>query len=348
MEKSINKKTPTSNTGVIPTKRDGLRFHIDWLQGTFPMIRFNKMRYMACKLLGGGKFEKRDTGICLFKHAYEHPLGVIMAHGKIIPKSKGLVDEELAYIQIPGSVLSCVPLVKVKEFIYCAYEFNSFKATRDDLTFDDYTKEIIDLDNIKKAVDKYWFTGFSKKTFKWTEQGVKGFKGKSATFGNRGSKGSGKRVLMYEKTKESDGKVDSNRLEVSLYKNHADQSLKQLAYAPIEEWGEIFIGWISGAIDFRKRQGEEDKNPARRQRVSWWKKIVDGVEKIKPDIEYASQSLDKTINWVYKQVAPILAALSVGLGSEFMEEVIKDGKTRFKEKHYWLINCANNPLCNST
>ena len=304
-----------------------LEFRVDWIQGTLHVEKLEKAQRIVVEILGERKefaeeeakeiekkieeenpketveFEERPYGIRYFEKSYRHPSGVIAGEGHRKP-GKMKLDENVAYLEIPGSVLSKMKQSKVRKLMCALQEECKFKSTRVDVAMDDYAKTF-DVRTVARAKDKHHYKGFGK-TGKHIKNGRNGSLGEMVTFGERGSRGGGKRMCYYDKSIESKGKIDAMRIELSCYKHYAEQIYKHLCAVEVGVWGELIGGWISGAIDFRRRRGEKDKNPGRRRRLGWWAKIVKGFAQIKPGRTYTPDSIEKVKACLVKQVAPSL------------------------------------------
>ena len=355
-----------------------LEFRVDWIQGTFPVEKLEKAKRIVVKILREIKrekfteeeikeiekrikeenpkeiveFEERPYGIRYFEKSYRHPSGVIAGVGHKKP-GKMLLDESVAYLEVPGSVLSTMSQSRVRKLMNALLKECKFKCTRVDVAIDDYTKTF-DVRTVALAKDKHHYKGFGN-TGQHIKNGRNGSLGEMVTFGNRGSRGGGKRICKYDKSIESKGKIDAMRIELSCYKHYALQLFEHLCAVEVIAWGELIGAWISGAIDFRRRQGEKDKNPGKRRRLGWWAKIVKGFAQIKPGREYTPDSIEKVKAWLVKQVAPSLAVMAhrmwgeakeedqlrefmYGEFVEFLLELLVNGESRFKDKHHYLIN----------
>ena len=339
MIKQNTEKTPLSNTGVIPTKRTGLKCRVDWIQGTLPTKYLKSVMSLAEKLIGKGCFEKQPYGIKYFEDSYKHPTSAVLGRGRRLPN--GLVDDELSYIQLSGSVVSACPVTRLRKFMRVLFKKYKFSPTRIDLAIDDYDKKL-DLNAILRAGNQHKYTGFGN-TLDVKTKGRNASKGFTVSFGNRGSIGGGKCVNFYDKSLESNGVIDSIRVEFSFYEHYCYQAYRDLCYSPIARWGYVIGSWISGGIDFRNRRGEKDKNPGRRPRLKWWSRIVEQFDKIKPDVEYEIKSIEKLEKWMFRQVAPTLAVIFNCYLADwekfeiFIWQLLFDGESRFREKHKWLI-----------
>lgn len=337
----IAKKTPSGKTGVTRAEKLVRIYRIDWLQGTFPSRYFDKVIFFVTKFLDKGEFEELHKGLRYFERAFRHSSGAILGLGKM-----NLVGgADLAYLELSGSVLGIYKQSRLRKLMRILRKKFNFKCTRIDLCIDDFSRSL-NIYQIKRATDKLHYVGFGD-TVKFIEFGRKGSRGLSISFGRRGSSGGGKYLVIYDKGLESKGKIDSIRVELSCYDRYAVQSFDQFCDLPYLCWGDIILGWISGAIDFRRRKDKDDTDPGRRPRLPWWKKFVSDAVPLKPSFEYKPDSLERIKNWFHSQIAPSLCVLMNGLGKEdvknfwdFFWEVVIDGESRLKDKHRYLIAMA--------
>ena len=350
--------TPSTNSGVISTfdvnkqvistdnnlELTGLRCKVDWVQATFPSKYVSDVRHYLNLLLGRsqGGFEATGHGIKFFDKAYRHPTGAIVAEG--LRQQNCQVDRSLAYVELSGGVLDFCSQTRLRKFLKVAIQKFEMKFTRGDLTIDDFDKRL-NIPLAKSAADKNNYTGF-RNSVKYIESGRNGERGCSISFGRRGSAGGGKYFVIYDKSKESKGAIDSIRYELSIYGGIADFALRQLAFAPFASWGYWIGSFISGSIDFIERIDRDDKNPQRRSRLPFWHEIIGDYEKIKPVSSYKIVSADELEEWVRFQVAPSLATIFLarqrkygeGAFEKFIEEMIADGKQRLRKKHLFMLD----------
>ena len=339
-------KTPIGNTGVNATKKTAkktaqpIEFKVDWLQGTFKTKYLEKIHQKLQTLFGGGQFEQRHTGIRYFETSHIHPSGAITGTG--LKKPKAETDYSFSYLQLSGDTLSQCKQTKLRKFMLYLARKCDFNCTRVDDAIDDYN-HYINFKTLHKIIDKNDYVGFGD-TAKMHYSGRKGNRGLTGSFGNRGSAGGGKYLVIYDKFKESLGKINAIRIELSCYDIYAKQNFEQLASLPYCAWGQIIKGWISGSIDFVKRKHENDKNPGRCKRYAFWNKIFKDTVKLTPSREYPKQTIEKILSWFRKQIASCLAVLINVLGKDdvqnfwdFFWEIVLDGELRFKDKHRYLI-----------
>jgi len=149
---------------------------------------------------------------------------------------------------------------------------------------------------------------------------------------------------MYDKEAESGGKIKSNRIELSLYGYRAQQAARHLAFSPLVNWGEIIKSWICSSIDFRERQGEDDKYPSLRPRLDFWEWFAEGTFRIEPDIPYKISTIEGKIKFL-KRIAPTIALvvnaiLKKGSYDDLIYELFAlcfDGEARFTKYHLHLL-----------
>ena len=340
--KTTSNLTPTTNSGVgavkSSIKNSGLAFRIDWFQGTFPTIHLNRVKKYLCDYIGFGKFEERMTGISFFDKSAVHPSGAVLGMGR--KKGKGKIDHGLCFLQLSATVISYGdPLKMYNLMVKLHHHIPSLKCTRLDLAVDDFDKKI-SIQEVKEAVDNHHYIGFHD-CVRYIESGRAGSKGKTVSFGKRGSNGSGKYLTFYEKFLESKGKIDSIRVELALYKYSAVQCFEQLVSSSFDSWKSIFLGWISGAVDFRERQGDDDKNPGRRDRLSFWDDFISGFDKIKPVFNYPPKLIDDVKEFLL-YIAPTISTVfrSFSRPSDFdlwFGELLEHGFSRMSERHFHIL-----------
>ena len=338
-------ETPTSTTGVN-SKEDshlesGLKCRVDYLSVTFNVGYLDLVFSLVSSLLGGLPFEKRNFGIQYFLESYRHPTGAIIGVGRRRPYLPP--DYTLAYLELKGEHLAPVSMSRIRKLLRVLLGRADANISRIDLTIDDYEKRF-GLKEVDEAADNFYFTGFRRSTYDSRKIGVRGYRGRQLIWGNRGKSGSGKRLTMYDKEAESGGKIKSNRIELSLYKYRANQAARHLAFSPLVNWGEIIKSWICSSIDFRERQGEDDKYPGLRPRLDFWKWFAEGTFRIEPDIPYKISTIEGKIKYI-KRIAPTIALvvnaiLKRGSYDDLIYELFAlcfDGEARFTKYHLHLL-----------
>ncbi|MGK7893260.1 MAG: replication initiation factor domain-containing protein [Xenococcus sp. (in: cyanobacteria)] len=337
--------TPLSSTGVNSTSKSevsvqSLQVTVDWFQCTFDTKYLDFVISIVTTFLGSGEFEKQNHGIYYFKNAWKHPTGVVIASG--LKRPSGDIDPNYSYLELKGVHLSPFPVTRIRKLIRVLLGKAKCSVTRIDLTIDDYQKRI-DIDEVRWAYDNHKVIGF-RNTGEYKSFGKRGDVGKQMSFGRRGKKGGNKRFVIYDKSKESKGKIDSIRMELNLYQEFAQQAAKDIAYNNVNVFGVIVHGYICGAIDFRDRQGKEDKNPGRRERLNFWKWFADDVPHIVCSLPYKVQHVDKLIKW-FEFLAPSFYVVMSVLLNRYDQEgydvwfwnMVFDGERRLSSRHKYLL-----------
>ncbi len=120
-----------------------------------------------------------------------HPSGVIAGVGHRKP-GKMKLDENVAYLEVPGSVISTMKQSRVRKLMIALKEECEFKCTRTDVAVDDYAKTF-DVRTVAKAKDKYHYTGFGNTGRFGIEEMFRDFK--SGGYNLEGTKVSDKRLM---------------------------------------------------------------------------------------------------------------------------------------------------------
>jgi hypothetical protein len=140
-------------------------------------------------------------------------------------------------------------------------------------------------------------------------------------------------VRVYDKGAESGGEIDAIRLEIQLRDEAAQTVVKQLWRG---NWGKVWAERLVQMVDFRDRSASALVN--RCPRMEWFKGIVGDAEKATAYEARPVTSAEKADNWLHRQVAPTYAAIVTRHGGDlaYIEELLRDGKARWKTKHRLL------------
>lgn len=204
---------------------------------------------------------------------------------------------------------------------------NDVDCTRIDIALDDHEK-IIELGKITEAHKQGNF--FNASDSAYHESGKRGQPiGVTLYFG---STKSDKRLCIYDKTIESNGRINGNRWEARFRRLAAGEALKQWIDVSIDETKDLtrwFSDCVTGVIDFRDRSGD-DPNRCRCPRLPWYTRLLSALRSTPIRIRVAApvQSVQKTIKWIGKSVAPSLAILKRVLKGDFpayLDGMISEG-----------------------
>lgn len=334
--KQINMYTPVGKTGVSSHNveaKTGLEIRIDWIAGSLPLSNlFPVWRVVESAL--EDKFQQSDYGTRYHSEAARSAKGAVLAWGL---KRGALKDQPLeeqdpnsrqVMLELSGDVLAGLPAERLRAMME-SLQTLGFRASRLDVAVDDFDKTF-SIASIERAALAGKFGGYL--TFQVHKKGRRGVApAGSVTFGNRGSKGSGKQACIYDKEKESKGEIPSIRLEQRFFGERAAQAFETFCIVPLDGWAELGFALAVGEIDFRRREMDPDHFD-RCPRIQWWERFLSKKKGLKLALRRRVRSIQKTIDWHIKQVAPSLA---------FLQEAFKMNKKSFNYYLKTLIEIGN-------
>jgi hypothetical protein len=211
-------------------------------------------------------------------------------------------------------------------------------CTRLDVSGDDFSKKLWSWDELDRAARAGDFAGFRKRRkVDDYENGITFY------FGDRTSEAM---YRFYDKTAESGGVIDANRIEVELKGSKADQAFEawlRPAAGNEDEATQILADFLAGNIDFIDRS-EGDKNLDRCPRLAWWQNILDLVgQGVKLSPIYPVATIQKTADWVVFRVGPSLAMLRRAMGEgfqDFLDMAVAWGADFQNGRHDRLVQVA--------
>jgi DNA relaxase NicK len=250
------------------------------------------------------------------------------------------------FLSFPARALNRVDPWDVWNMVRALVVRYNFKATRFDACIDDYAKRI-SYSDLDEAAKKGNYTGFRNKpivhhsydkigqTVAWT-----------FTFGSRLCD---RLVRIYDKATESDGEIDSVRIEAELHDKIAQQAVAQwVAIDPenFEEMSALYLAnVVVGSIKFIERTA--DKNVSRMPTLSWWQDILNEVgEGIRHTVKAVKTTLEEKKEWVTRQVSTTLAMFVQIMGMSnffnYMKSELDAGQKRFTDYHHAFISHYKN------
>jgi DNA relaxase NicK len=153
----------------------------------------------------------------------------------------------------------------------------------------------------------------------------------SLTLGRKGSNGNGRQLCVYDKGLEQ--RTDGNgmfwkigeweRVELRLYSERASQA-SMLLYHSLD-WKQTIRELIYGSVEFREQNGAEHR--ARRPIVKWWADLLGTLQVVATSMGLRLTSLAGTVQWLRRQVAPLMRAMAEEAGQalgEFVETIAGD------------------------
>jgi len=129
----------------------------------------------------------------------------------------------------------------------------------------------------------------------------------------------------------------ADRWELQARGEYSEQISSLVKLTEPENLPKIQLSLITHAIDFVRK----GKNWRDEQRYYFWEKLREGTEAIKLKGPSTASSLEKTAQWLNKQVCPSLSMLYFGLGRtnylKYMENLALSGQNRLNEHQLAVI-----------
>jgi len=200
--------------------------------------------------------------------------------------------------------------------------------TRLDLALDDYGKTL-DLDAVIGAVEAGNYAG--AQCCQVVKSGKRGG-GRWGVAVVLGSASSDKRVTIYDKEVESEGRIKAIRIEVRLRDDLARQAWNKLFPTLFDP--NLTAGYVLGSISFLERRG---RHLSRARLLDWWQKFVSYVRTTPKKLRRLPRhrTVEKALGWLRRQVAPTLTTLARVCGPRLLSRLFEEGDKRY-QKNEWL------------
>lgn len=326
---------PCCNTGALNTSG----IFLDWLACTF--LNNNDIKALAIEL--GEPLcdeDKWGTGRLGYTEVWS-------IFGGWIAQNPDRIDMGV-HLELPAKALDQLRLEtkKTDTAIVTWLVDMGAKFTRLDVAFDVFSKNILDLDNISKAIKdglcvSKWRTARAFSTYDLKDgtpiggDGLGGF-----TFGSRSSRAY---LRIYNKRQERITKVGEcehsywARVEMEYKGENAVAVGKMTMHNNSLDW---FGANLRYYLDI-KEPGQTDENRSRWETATWWVALTASVKtrlpllrKVVQDVVIASK------RWIKEQVAPTLAFLLKWDGGDirWISEIMQDGIARLSPKHRRVLD----------
>lgn len=345
----LSGQPPYSNTGVIWTSWTTLG--IDWLSGTFPSAgtKANLRVMWLCEKYFDDRLEYvtdptgQAVGSRWYRFLLTGPSGIrLETSARTMPDDSA---KQHSLIIFPGSALSTLTYQQAYNLIQDLVAIG-WSPSRVDLKLDDFRK-LLRPEVVQHAFSSRNIKGFRKgKLVAPLDVGCQLDSSASTMYlGRRGKQGAGKYVRVYRKDLESDGTIDSCRLELELSGDKSKDCIVALSAVDIDEWPRVILGYITAAVEFLDKSvsTRADRCP----RLPWWEKIVDKISPVPFSPRVIKRSFERSLKWIKDQVLPTLAMVLNGLiieagGDTSLAEKIfyewwDEGEKRFKDEHVLVL-----------
>lgn len=299
---------PPSLSGGVNSQVDG-EVSVHWVQGTVPVERvFALAEFLAGhfgnpEIVQWGRF--RYDCACVFGSG-------VMIYFDSSEERATKVHRGRACLCVPGSALDILSGAELHQFLKRLVGDFWLKGTRVDVSWDDY-KRRVQVADVAIAAWAGNFSGFKnwREDKRCTRSSVKGH---CLTFGERGERGGGKALRVYDKRLESNGEKDCIRWEVEFSGEKARAVLLQFGFAPsVEVLGGMIGALVGGCIRFVERS-EGGKNIERLSVLPWWEGIVSMLGSIRLRGMARGEDFERSQEWVAASVSKTLGMCKEGMG----------------------------------
>lgn len=238
-------------------------------------------------------------------------------------------------ISVPGKPIAHIETARLREFGQALLAMN-FTATRFDWSIDDYSKKL-DLSVISQAVKDNNISGF--RTYKFINSGKIGNSEVGSTI-YLGSPDSDKMLRFYDKSVESQGKIDCIRLE-GQFRNEIAQIyfLRYFGNDNVETASKICSMMLASCVTFIDRVSQ---HISRCPVLKWWNEFVEAVGgSIKVSVPRIQTMIEDKIEWIERKVLATIATIAKCRGERntllWIEKGMGVAAERFTKKQYKYI-----------
>lgn len=268
-------------------------------------------------------------------------------HGfRLEPNHKTVDQCAILKVAMSASVLDRVDMCDLHALLMMREDV---QFSRIDVALDDMTR-FVEIEHVERAArDGHYFDARWRGIIESGERGAD--VGKTVYFG---SPASDKRLRVYDKTVESNGERDCIRWELELRRKKADVFGKDWLWRYAESADRAnshMVSVVLGAVDFRNRAEDSDKNRERCLPLDWWTAMVNRL-KVLPvavRVPVVVTSVQKSVDWLKKSVASSLSSVSKVLGVDwpsFLDDLLYEGGVRMSlVRREQTESCDRSQLC---
>lgn len=313
---------PVGNTGASVTaegsESEG-QVGVHWLAGR-SLVPSAAVLSAVSEVVGAG-FELMPRGNLGYRTQYRVGPVVVLTDGT------GPQSEEMGtHIEVTGSGCEELGYAKLRELWHVV----QLRVSRVDLAVDGcpFTPEQVwaawtagDVrTKVKLAKD-------AKEGREWRSgEWIQSASGDTAMLGGRQA---ARRLRVYDR------RETGTRLELQVRHKAADAIAAAVFSRPEDLVGSEVLSHVRSFVDFLEG---EDENVTRRPLATWWAEFVGHVAKSRVRLTgEVMGTFDDAVEWIKKQVAPLLAVMSERLPWSTFVEILDDGQKRWKEHHRRLL-----------
>lgn len=361
-------ENPVGNTGLNDQKDFVLEPCIDWVD-CVSRVSTQKEVDRLISFITCSKFDpevSRVTGSfykgCQYHHRVSTYLGAEIVWS--LPEDLPGLEYGRVRVSIPGTKFARQGFIDSWRMVIGLFWAYKMRATRFDATVDifgDSARQDKLIGQALRAGKRGDFTGADTFTHILKESRSESDKnhkaGQTLYFG---SPSSDKRLAIYDKRLESDGKVQSIRFEARLRGDIAHQAFQRFASLErdrssdnqelqFEVHKKLIASICFGCVDFVKRKRPDGtlERACRSPRLSWYQELVDfSGDRMLLTKKLEGLDLEKIFAWLTVSVAPTLATVCESIGHRgfynWLRESLAAGRKRLSPRQKALIKVSSN------
>jgi hypothetical protein len=254
-------------------------------------------------------------------------------HGYSIVAADGEAIDSLGELRLSmsGRYLDNVEIPELAAYLGIIGASYGLRCSRFDVALNDHEKRF-PLELVEQARrDRNYFNVITTSVVN-SDNIHTNVQGETIYFGSRTSDAF---MRVYDMTAESGGVRIGNRWEVELHGKKADLCLSQWLTAMQDDESRasrLLVNVVLGTVDFRDKS-KGDKNRKRCPVLPWFDEMCNMLKALPVRLRVAKpkQSLQQTIDYLKRSVAPSLASMVKALGAGFdgyFRELVSDGERR--------------------
>ena len=308
---ALTSKSPQETSNHTPTQSA----FIDWLTfrftGQFAAIE------SVLEVLGGAEGFVSIHPRMGYRHAVTREGVTVMWGGK---------EDDAAHVSLTG--VGCRAIERLPDFfsweVYLSrLLLRGAQFSRVDVAIDDRSGLV----TVAKVREAEW-VGRARGMYDTSSRGKdRVCTGETVYFGRRVSDTF---VRIYNKALEQGVEGDWTRVEVECKRKRAHLMAEAVASGDL---GEVVRGFLMGHLRFV--EAVADTNRDRWPLLDWWSEFLQGVQALRLTVGKPSVSLERSVAWVRRQVAPTLAALVVNQQGciDWLSDLINCAAPGMKPRH---------------
>lgn len=327
---------PYTNRGAQNTEGLALRSCVDWVQATFKCFT---SPHELIELLGFEISNFYDTKNGKYGYSKGKKMGNITIYYQGTP-------EMGIHIEMSGQGCREYEELQILTWSQLFLEFFKYEAnfTRLDVAIDDF-KGYFSIPALISKIKKGQLVSKFKKAVEMNtiDIGSGDTKGTTIYYGASSSR---VQIRMYQKNHERQNKGFEleqgvevwNRTEIQLRDERAD-TMAVLIATEYKELFQLTAGVLRHYLRFVNQPSNGDTNKSRWKTSPFWIKFLDGVEKLRLSEVAPDRTVQRTFNWVSKQVTPSLAILFHAFDGDMdlLTSLVVEGSERLSDKDKNMI-----------